>query len=196
MSGQRTAILREKHLCAITGDRPYFVDDTAWRVFVSYVRDGRTIREISHETGLSTFKVGLLLARVDRDLEIPRPNRRQPVVTLDSPIEDLGLSGRARNALHEAGCASIRELLENDFSRAIRRLGPITREEIITALVEHGFGAPRTLSGNHREQIADLNRELDKLRDQINVASRVWQTRVERLERRLRKLSPGEDVAG
>jgi hypothetical protein len=193
MSGQRTGALRQKHLSAISEERPYFVEEEAWRVFLAYVRDGQTIREISQGTGLSTFKIGLLLARVDRELEIPRPgDLKRAVLTLDSPIEDLALSGRARNALHEAGCTTIRDLLENDFSRAIRRLGPITREEISVALHEHGFGAPAKLSGERDERIADLVREIDRLRTSIETESRHWQSRVERLERRLRKLTSGE----
>ncbi|MBS1874037.1 MAG: hypothetical protein JSU00_12550 [Acidobacteria bacterium] len=186
--------LREKHLPIFEGGRPYFIDEQSWSVFQAYVRDGRTIREIGQELGLSTSKVGMIVARVERELEVPRPpGHGEGRMSLDSPIEDLALSGRARNALRKAGCETIRHLLEKDFSRAVRRLGPITRDEVVTALREHGFDSPPTLAGERNQRLTDLDRELSRLREQIDETSRHWQTRIERLEHRLRKLHEEPD---
>ncbi len=192
MNGRRTSTLRDRHIDALGNGRPYFVDESSWSVFVAHVRDGRTIREIGRDLGLSTSKVGMIIARVERDLEIPRPDGEGlGAITLDSPIEDLALSGRARNALRKAGCATIRNLVEKDFSRDIRRLGPITRDEIVAALRDHGFATPTTLTQERGERISELDKELNRLREQIDSTSRHWQTRVERLEHRLKKLGPG-----
>lgn len=182
--------LREKHFNTLESGRPYFVDEQSWGIFVAHVRDGRTIRDIARDTGLSSSKIGMMIARVERELDIPRPpGAGSGALTLDSPIEDLSLSGRARNALRKAGCATIRSLVERDFSRAIRRLGPITREEIVAALRQKGFETPATLIEQRSHQITELDRELSRLREQIDSTSRHWQTRVERLEHRLKKLN-------
>lgn len=189
MRGQRTFTLRERHLHALESGRPYFIDDASWNIFLAHVRDGRTIRDIGRDLGLSTAKVGATIARVERDLDIPRPGGTGTgTITVDSPIEDLALSGRARNALRKAGYATIRSLLEKDFGRDARRLGPITRDEILAALRERGFSTPATVTEDRSERISELDRELGRLREQIDETSRHWQIRVERLEHRLRKL--------
>lgn len=158
---------------------------------MAHVWDGRTIREISRDTGLSRFKVGALLSRVDRDLELATAGERMHgQLTLDSPIEHLALSVRVRNALREAACNTVGGLLEHDFSKATRRLGPVARKEIALSLVEHGFGAPIALSMARDERISELKEELSRLRESIDSTSRHWQSRVERFQHRLQKLCP------
>ncbi len=126
----------------------------------------------------------------DKYVEVPPPEESGPEpITPDSAIEVLGLSGRARNALREAGCGTVRSLLENDFSKAMRRLGPVTREEIMSSLTAHGFGLPTTLTEARNERISELKDELSRLRENIDITSRQWRARVERLEHRLEKLS-------
>ncbi len=133
--------------------------------------------------------------RVVGILHNEEPDVQQPLkkpqaeITLDSPIEALSLSGRARNALREAGCDTVRSLLENDFSKAVRRLGPVSREEIIASLTNHGFGMPPKLAEARSQRISELKDELSKLRENIDVTSRQWRARVERLEHRIHKLS-------
>jgi hypothetical protein len=190
MRRQRIAILRKRYLSALGDEPPYFVPEESWQLFVAHVRDGRTIREISRDTGLSPFQVGALLSRVDRDLELAPPgDQMQGKITLDSPIEHLGLSRRVRNALREAECGTVRSLLERDSQKAARRLGPVAREEIVLSLAEHGFGAPAALSEARDKRISELEEDLRRLRESIDNANRHWQSRVERLQHRLQKMS-------
>ncbi|HXE11164.1 MAG TPA: DNA-directed RNA polymerase subunit alpha C-terminal domain-containing protein [Bryobacteraceae bacterium] len=196
MRKQRITVLRERHLRTLEDKPPCFIQEDSWRLFVAHVRDGRTIRKISRDTGLSRFKVGALLSRVDRDLELATAGERMHgQLTLDSPIEHLALSVRVRNALREAACNTVRGLLEHDFSKATRRLGPVARKEIALSLVEHGFGAPIALSVARDERISELKEELSRLRENIDNTSRHWQSRVERLQHRLQKLCPKTRLA-
>jgi hypothetical protein len=120
-----------------------------------------------------------------KNIQLP-PSR--PAVHLDSPIEDLSLSRRARNALRKAGYETVRSLVQGDGANIIRQLGVITREEVVNALREHGLGVPMALVEVRRERISGISDELARLREQIDVTSRHLQARVERLEARLRKL--------
>jgi hypothetical protein len=95
--------------------------------------------------------------------------------------------------LRKAGFSTIRSLFENDFSRAIRRLGPISREEIVISLREHGFTGPPMLDGEIGERIAGLDREIGRLRGQIDSASQHWRNRLSRLEQRLKRLYSRRD---
>jgi hypothetical protein len=141
----------------------------------------------SQRTAPSTVEP--IVAGVERTSETPSPGTPPPEgLTLDSPIEDLALSSRARNALRKAGCSTIRSLVQKDFSRAAQRLGPITRAEILDALARHGFQRPATLPDETTSRIADLDREVRRLKEQIDRTWRHWQTRVSRLEHRLKKI--------
>ena len=128
-------------------------------------------------------------------MEILVPSTSNPELTLDSPIEHLPLSRRARNSLQKAGCATIRSLVESDSAAAIQKLGVITREEIVSLLREHGFGTPAPLAEVWKERVSEMEVELSRLRTQIDATSRQWQARVERLENRLKRLNAAEDAS-
>ena len=116
------------------------------------------------------------------------PTLPRPAVNLDSPIEDLALSRRARNALRKAGYETVRSLVEGDGANLVRHIGVITREEVAAALRDHGLGTPSALVEVRKERISGISEELARLREQIDLTSRHLQARVERLETRLRKL--------
>jgi Bacterial RNA polymerase, alpha chain C terminal domain len=181
--------LRVKYSGALNGDRPHLVDESDWRLFLAHVRDGRSLQEISRESGLSAFKVGAIISQIDRDLDIPEssPGNRN-AMTADSPIENLALSMRARNALHEIGCVTAGDVLEKDFTRAVRRFGPVTRREITAVLREHGFAVPPALMDGSTSRIFELRRDLARLRDSIEDTTRRLRNHIERLEHRLNKL--------
>jgi hypothetical protein len=181
--------LRAKYSGALNGDRPHFIDELDWRVFLAHVRDGRSLQEISREAGLSAFKVGAIVSKIDHDLEAPRPAPgAQNSVTAGSPLEDLALSMRARNALREIGCVTIGDVLEKDFTRAVRRFGPVTRREITGVLSQQGFAVPPALVDGSTSRIFELRRDLARLRDSLQNTTRRLQNHLERLEHRLNKL--------
>jgi len=110
-------------------------------------------------------------------------------ITLDSPVEVLGLSVRARNKLHQLGCHSIELLIDDAFARSRARLGPGTRSEVAAALIRCGFNVPPDLSPRRGTRIAQLARALVELRRRIEIDQRRWRGRLERLEQQIRKLS-------
>ena len=110
-------------------------------------------------------------------------------ITLDSPVEALGLSVRARNKLHRLGCHSMALLMDAEFARSRARLGRGTTSEIADALVRCGFNPPADLAPRRGTQIAHLARALIELRRRIELDRRRWGDRLERLEQQIRKLS-------
>ncbi len=110
-------------------------------------------------------------------------------VSLDSPVETLGLSVRARNRLHQLGCHSIGFLLDDQFMRGRARLGPGTRIEVAAALARCGLPVPVDLSPRRSTRSAQLARALSELRQRISIDQRRWRARLDRLEQQIRKLS-------
>jgi hypothetical protein len=160
-------------------------------VFVAAVRDGKTLREISGTTGLSVFKLTQMISRVDQELDPHRSARNvDHRITLDSPIEDLSLSTRARNALHQVGCVTVRNILDRDFSRAVRSFGAGTRHEVAMVLIHHGFAPPPELE-YQQSSIEALARDLDRLRQTIEQRYRSSLDHLARLEDTVRKLANG-----
>jgi hypothetical protein len=125
--------------------------------------------------------------RVDRDLQLARPNGPgSNEVVEGSPLEDLNLSTRARNALREMGFDTVRSLLERDFTLVCRRLGRIGKEEILSALAAHGFRPISNGAPDPESNIEQLRRHLAILRAHIERSHQKWLRRVERIESRLR----------
>lgn len=162
-------------------------------MFVAHVREGKSFRDIGLAAGLSPHRVSQIVARVDCDLQTPRPpGAGDRALTLDSPIGDLNLSTRARNALGELGQRTVRDVLRYDFTRGARRLGPVTRREIVSALAAHGFEAPPGLSASEQANLAELSRHVARLREKIEVSVTQWTEQVKSLEERIGKLSGRE----
>ncbi len=162
-------------------------------MFVAHVRHGKSFRDIGLAVGLSPYRVSQIVARVDYDLATPRPAGSDAcALTADSPIGDLMLSMRARNALGELGCRTVRDLLEHDFTRGVRRLGPVTRAEIVSTLAEHGFAAPPGLHEHDEAGIAELSRHVARLRERIEMSLSEWSEQVRTLEEKIRKLTGRE----
>ena len=186
----RATALRSKYLKGIDERRPPLIDDQSWQIFLAHIRDGKSLREVSRETGIPVARLGVLVTQVDRALESANAGGGSDgKITLDSPFESLDLSMRARNSLRELGCASIRSVLEKDFTRTIRRFGPVTRQEIAAALERNGFSPPDTLRNSQQTRIEELMQALTELKRRLEVHHQRWRDRLERLEERIRRLS-------
>jgi Bacterial RNA polymerase, alpha chain C terminal domain len=186
----RVSALRAKYRNTLFDERPGSVDEPSWDMFIAHVRDGRALSAIARETGLSRSKVSVIVARVGQDLDVPAPTGTDSHgITLDSPIEDLMLSMRARNALRELGCDSVRSVLEKDFTKAVRRLGAVSRQEILSALAGRGFAPPATLQDPRDVHVTELSRSVTRLKEHIDESYRRWCEQLERLELRVRRLS-------
>lgn len=157
---------------------------------MSAVRDGNTLREIGEATGLSVFKLTQIIARVDHELDPSHAPDAGHRITIDSPIEELNLSTRARNALRQVGCITIRHILDRDFSRAVRSFGAGTRHEVATILLDHGFVPPPALD-YQQSNVETLARDVGRLRQTIEQRYRASLEHIARLEDSIRKLANG-----
>jgi hypothetical protein len=190
---RRLTALKSKYQNEGDQHRPMLVDELSWSLYLAYVRDGKTLLEIGREHGLGALRVGRTVVRVDQmrvDQELQRPfapEHERKSVTLDSPLEDLALSMRARNALRKLGCQTVRQVLDRDFTRASRRFGPISKREVAAALIRNGFTPPPTLEGR-QSNVTALERDVSRLRRRIESSYQFWLDQVVRLEEGLRKL--------
>lgn len=188
---KRISALRAKYLNKLTLQRPKQIHETDWRIFVAVVSEGRTIRDISRETGLSVFKLNHVVLQVDEELDPSGTSAKEKTrITLDSPLEDLNLSTRSRNTLRKIGCDTVRSILRKDFTRAVRSFGAATRQEVALVLSSHGFAAPPALE-SLQLSVETLARELGRLRLHLEQAHRLALDQLTRLEDSVLKLSNG-----
>ena len=108
----------------------------------------------------------------------------RPVV-LDSPIEDLALSSRARNALRSLGCDSVRAVLRLNLSGS-RGIGRKTRVEVLEALRSSGIPHPKQEEPASLE-IRRLARSLERMHGRISAALGAVAKEIALVQKRLRK---------
>ncbi len=171
--------------------RPENVDDLSWDIYNYRNRDGRSLRDISAATGISVFKLRGTIARVDEELR-SATEPGEPL-SANAPFEQIPLSTRARNFLRQLGCRTVRDILEKDFTRAVRNFGPRTRNEIAAALEKNGFDPPESLKDNRSGSDA-IMRDLARLHNQIDESHRRWRDQIARIEDNVRK-QLGDDPA-
>ncbi len=107
---------------------------------------------------------------------------------LDTPIEELKLSRRVRNALHLAGLHTLRSVLARDYETAIRGFGPAARAELMSALEASGFTLPSRLGPADSDKTSD---EIARLLEQMKEGFETWGARLEYVEMRLRAFTSG-----
>ena len=115
--------LRTKYAGKQPAARPAAIDAQRWTVFTGYFYEGLSLSGVGVRSGLPPSRVSRMLYEVDSRLEAAR--RVEPEikpVVLESPIEDLPLSSRARNAIHRLGCGTVKDMLDLDLS-AVRGIG-------------------------------------------------------------------------
>jgi hypothetical protein len=131
------------------------------------------------------------VARRSREAEPPR----HPVITepksiaLGSPVEDLGLSVRTRNALRGIGCDTVEDLLGLEFSSPVRGVGRKTREELLTALERTGFRHPTAESEPASEEMRLLESSLERMQGRLEAALGAVAREIRLIKQRLRKLA-------
>jgi Bacterial RNA polymerase, alpha chain C terminal domain len=109
----------------------------------------------------------------------------EPVV-LESPIENLALSSRARNALRSLGCNSVQDILRLDLSGPVRGIGRKTRGEVLTALRSSGLPHPG-LDELLDSDIRSLDRSLERMHGRISVALGAVTKEIAMVQKKLRK---------
>jgi hypothetical protein len=177
--------LRQKHKGAPAGEKPFFIDERSWAVFAAYVYEDLTLAQIQERMRISLRRMRQILLDVDARLELPRDGGSEwNDITPQSPIEDLALSIRARNALHNLGCHSVHDILQLDLSASLPRLGGKTRVEVVVALQRAGFRHP-ALDRGAAAGITSVSRRLDRMQERIDLALRSVAKEVAAIQRQL-----------
>lgn len=117
------------------------------------------------------------------------PVGERKVFALQSPVEDLGLSVRARNALRGIGCDTLEDVLGLDLSSSVRGLGRKTKDELLTALAQTGFRHP---ADEHEpsSEVRLLERSLERMQGRVEAALRAVAKEIRLIRQRLRKVAP------
>jgi len=182
--------LRVKYAGKQPFTKPAFIDAHRWAIFTAYCHGGLTSKEIGESAGLSPSRVCQVLYEVDARLESARSAGADgKPISLDSPIEDLALSSRARNALRSLGCDSVQDALRLDLSGS-RGIGRKTKGEVLAALESSGFPHPR-LDEPSQSVIRSLDRSLERMHGRISAALGAITKEIAQVQKRLRK---GVDV--
>jgi hypothetical protein len=177
--------LRAKYAGKQPFPKPDFVDAQRWAIFSAYCHGGLSTRKIGENAGVSTSRVRSVLREVDAQLDsIGNAASPGKPITLDSRIEDLGLSSRARNALGGLGCNRVQDVLALDLSGS-PGIGLKTRGEVLAALQNSGLRHPEL--GGLSPEMQNLDRSLERIHGRISVALGVVAKEIALLQKRLRK---------
>ena len=126
----------------------------------------------------------------DKGLETqPRRVTVPECIAWESPVEDLGLSVRTRNALRGIGCDTLGDLLGLDLSASARGLGRKTKDELRTALERTGFRHP-TAGQEPASEMRFLERSLDRIERRVEDTLGAVAKEIRLLKQRLRRVSP------
>jgi len=123
----------------------------------------------------------------------PRPPRQfvsseglLRVIGLESAVEDLGLSVRARNALRSLGCVTVDDILRLDLSSSARGLGGKTKDELFRKLERAGFRHP-AMDEERVSEIRSVERSLERIQGRIDRALGAVAKEIQLVRQRLRK---------
>lgn len=179
--------LRARYAGKYPVPKPASIDEQSWAMFTAYFQEGLTLREIGANARVSPSRVCRVLYEVDAQLASARRAgpEGEPVV-LESPIEDLALSSRARNALRSRGCNSVQDVLRLDLSGPVRGIGRKTRGEVLAALRNSGLPHPE-LDEPLDPDFRILDRSLERIRGRIGAALEDVTNEIAAVQKRLRK---------
>jgi Bacterial RNA polymerase, alpha chain C terminal domain len=184
--------LRAKYAGKQPADRPVSIDAQKWAIFTWYFYEGLSLRGIGVREGLSSSRVSRMLYEVDAGLDATRRTGPEgKAVVLESPIEDLALSSRARNAIHRLGCDTVKDVLELDLS-AVHGIGRKTRVEVCAALRRSGLPQPE-FEERLDSEMRGLDSSLERMHGRITVALEAVAKEIALLQKRLRKRMGARD---
>jgi hypothetical protein len=172
--------------------RPGSVAEQRWAIFTAYLHEGLSVSAIGATAGLSPSRVSRILYEVDAQLDSARrvlPEAR--AIVLESPIEVLALSPRARNAIHRLGCDRVQDVLGLDLS-AVRGIGRKTRSEVREALRNSGLPQPE-LDEHMDSEMRGLDSSLERMHGRIRAALEAVAKDIALVQKRLRKRLEAQD---
>src|ERR1035438_2555912 len=103
--------LRAKYAGRQPASRLASIDPQRWEVFTGYCYEGLSLSGMGVRAGLSPSRISRMLYEVAALLEAARHTEGETkTVALASPIEDLPLSSRPRNAIHRLGSGTVKDV--------------------------------------------------------------------------------------
>ena len=179
-------LLRAKYAGNQPAQRPAFIDAQRWAIFTWYFYEGQSLVGIGVRAGLSSSRVSRMLYEVDARLDAAARTGPPPkAVVVESPIEELALSSRARNAIRRLGCDTVKDVLELDLS-AVHGIGRKTRGEVCAALRSSGLPQPE-LDERRDSELRGLDSTLERMHDRITAALEAVAKEIALVQKRLRK---------
>jgi DNA-directed RNA polymerase alpha subunit len=167
--------------------KPVSIDERSWAVFTAYVYEGRTLKQIGQRTGMERADLCDILCSVDGKVKAAAgPEAANKPVVLESPIEDLVSSSRARNALRSLGCSTVQDVLQLDLAGPVRRIGRKTQSEVLAALRRSGLRHP-ALDRRRDSEMKTLDRSLDRLQNKISAALGTITKEIATVQKKVRK---------
>jgi hypothetical protein len=157
---------RARYSREIAAPKPPAIEERSWLIFTGYRHKRRSAEEIAEAFHLRPEQVLRIVEEVEAQLGGGLAARG---IGLESPVEDLGLSVRTRNALRAVGCKTVEEALELDLSSTIRGLGRTTREELLTRLESAGFEHP-AMESQPASEMQLIERRLERMQQRIERA--------------------------
>lgn len=173
--------------------KPDSVDERRWAIFVAYCREGQSSNAIGEKAGISVARVLTIIREVGAVLDSAKtPMPAASPLTVNSPIEEMALSSRARNALRSLGCKTVDDVLRLDLSGA-RGIGRKSRLEVLSVLGNSGL--------SHAEEAENLemrsiHRSLDRMHSRVSAALGAVAKEITVLRKRIRKRMNGQDGRG
>lgn len=171
--------------------RPASIDPERWAIFTGYFYEGLSLGGIGARTGLSPSRVSRMLYEVDARLDACRSAATAKTVVAESPVGDLELSSRARNAIYRLGCDTVKDVLELDLS-SVRGIGRKTRGEVRAALRNSGLPLPEVDDSLDCE-MRGLDSSLERMHGRIAAALEALAKEVALARKRLRKRMEARD---
>jgi Bacterial RNA polymerase, alpha chain C terminal domain len=172
--------------------RPGSIDEQRWAIFTAYIHEGLSLSETGAGVGLPPSRVSRILYEVDAQVEAARRGGPEgKPIGLESPIEVLALSPRARNAIHRLGCERVQDVLGLDLS-AVRGIGRKTRGEVRAALRNSGLPQPES-DERLDSEMRGLDSRLERMHGRIRVALEAVAKDIALVQKRLRKRLEAQD---
>jgi hypothetical protein len=176
---------RLRQFRGVAGPRPLAIRQRSWAIFHAYCYEERPLAEIGRAYRLSAHQVRRIVDEVKAYLGAIRGGEAKPV-GFESPVEDLGLPVRTRNALRGVGCNTVQDVLRLDLSSVVRGLGPKTKHDLLRRLERAGFHHP-ALDEQPAMEIRNLERSLERMRRRIDEALAAVAKEIRLVKLRLRK---------
>ncbi|MBZ5625615.1 MAG: hypothetical protein LAQ69_44010 [Acidobacteriia bacterium] len=169
----------------VAAPKPPAIEERSWEIFTAYCHKQRTFDEIGSTFHLSPDQVRRIVDEVDAQLGRVRGTGSK-LVSLESPLEDLGLSVRTRNALRGVGCNTVEDALRLDLSSTVRGLGRKTRSELLASLERAGFHH-ESLEEQPVSEFRILERSLERIESRIDRALGAVAKEIRSVRQRLHK---------